>query len=393
MFSFWKIFRSKAGVDKERLSTKEIKCEELAALAKEVAIRELAFDACVNMVARYVASCEFKTYRQRKPVTEREYYLWNIEPNTNQNKTAFLHKLIRTLYLNNEALIIEVGSGENAGLAVADSFMPSDQMPVRGNTYTDVVVGDFQYQKTFRERDVLHIKLNENPVKPVIDSLYQGYYALIDGAMSSFEYNSGRHWKVHVDQIASGDDEFEDKFSKMVNNQIKPFLTSKMAVLPEFDGYKYEDVSESRSTRSTTGESADVRQLIEDIFDFTALAFGIPSVLVKGKVENTSDAKIRFYTLCDTIINQLAQEINRKRYGFEAWKQGNYIRIDSANTEHFSLLENSANLEKLIGSAVYSVNDILAALGQPTIDAPWANAHYLTKNIGEINGDNALLTP
>ena len=390
--NFWRLFRNRSGTDQERVTAQNVKCEELAQLAKEVAIRELAFDACVNMVARYVASCEFKTYKQRKPVTEREYYLWNIEPNTNQNKTQFLHKLIRTLYLTNEALIIEVGSGDNVGLAVADSFTPSDQMPVRGNTYTGVVVGDFTYSKTFRERDVLHIKLNENPVKPVIDSLYQGYYSLIDGAMSSFEYNSGRHWKVHVDQIAAGDDDFAAKFSKMVNEQIKPFLTSKMAVLPEFDGYKYDDVGEARSTRSTTGESSDIRQLIEDIFDYTALAFGIPSVLVKGKVENTSDAKIRFYTLCDTIIAQLSQEINRKRYGFEAWKSGNYIRIDSANTEHFSLLENSANLEKLIGSAVYSVNDILAALGQPTIDAPWANAHYLTKNIGEINGDNALLT-
>lgn len=390
--NFWRIFRKEIGDGREKNTALDIKCEELAQLAKEVAIRELAFDACVNMVARYVAACEFKTYRQKKPVTEREYYLWNIEPNGNQNKTQFLHKLIRTLYLNNEVLIVEVGSGENAGLAVADSFTPSDQMPVRQNTYTGVTVGDFTYSKTFRERDVLHIKLNENPVKPVIDSLYTGYYELIDSAMSAFSYNNGRHWKVHVDQISSGDDDFKEKFAKMVNEQIKPFLTSKMAVLPEFDGYKYENVSEARSSRSTTGESADIRQLIEDIFDYTALAFGIPSVLVKGKVENTSDAKIRFYTLCDTIIAQLTQEINRKRYGFEAWKSGNYIRIDSSNTEHFSLLDNSANLEKLIGSAVYSVNDILAALGQPTIDAPWANAHYLTKNIGEISAENALLT-
>lgn len=392
MFSFWKIFKTQTGENTERITARDVKCEELENLAKELAIRELAFDACVNMVARYVASCEFKTYKKKRPVTEREYYLWNVEPNTNQNKTQFLHKLIRTLYLNNEALIIEVGSGENTGLAVADSFTPSEQMPVRQNSYTGVVVGDFTYSKTFREKDVLHIKLNENPVKPVVDALYNGYYDLISGAMSAFEYNNGRHWKVHVDQIAAGDNDFAEKFQEMVNKQIKPFLTSKMAVLPEFDGYKYEDVSESRSTRSTTGESSDIRQLIEDIFDYTALGFGIPSVLIKGKVENTSDAKTRFYTLCDTIINQLSQEINRKRYGFEAWKSGNYIRIDSANTEHFSLLDNSANLEKLIGSAVYSVNDILAAIGQPTIDAPWANTHYLTKNIGEINGDNALLT-
>lgn len=369
---------------------KSITCKDLQELAKEYAIRELAFDTCVNMIARYIASCEFRTYITKKPVKENEYYLWNVEPNGNQNKTMFLNKMIRTLYLNNEVLIIEAGG---SGLVVADSFENSQQFPVKQNTYTGVTVGDLQYSKTFREKDVIHIKLNENPVKPVIDQIYGSYYALVDAAMTNFRWNSGKHWKVHVNSLQEGKENFMQEFTEMIEKSIKPFLTAGTSILPEFDGYEYSDVSESRTTRSSTGESSDIRSLIEDIFDFTAQGFGIPPVLVKGKVENTSDAKIRFYTLCDAIINQLEQEINRKRFGFEEWKNGNYIRIDSSNVEHFSLLDNSANLEKLIGSAVYSVNDILEAIGQMTIDAPWANAHYLTKNIGELSTEGAMLTP
>ncbi len=47
-----------------------------------------------------------------------EYYLWNVEPNRNQNSSAFLTKLIGKLYRNNEALVIE----SNGQLLVADSF-------------------------------------------------------------------------------------------------------------------------------------------------------------------------------------------------------------------------------------------------------------------------------
>lgn len=389
---FWRIFRREKADGTAKTEKEKVTCNELAEIAREAAIRELAFDACVNMIARYIATCEIKTYKDKKPITEREYYLWNVEPNINQNKTAFFHKLVRTLYLNNEALIIETGSNDTAGFVVADSFDKGSLYPVKQNTYTGVTVGDMQYNKTFREKEVMHLVLDENPVKPVVDQIYESYYDLINGAMTDFTWNRGKHWKVHVDQIASGDKNFAEEFQQVIDKQVKPFLTAKASVLPEFDGYTYTDVSESRTSRTSTGESADVRQLIEDIFDFTAMAFGIPSVLVKGKVENTNDAKIRFYTLCDTIIRQLEQEANRKRYGFAEWKNGNYIRIDSSNVEHFSLLDNSANFEKLIGSAVYSVNDTLRAIGQPTINEPWADMHFLTKNIGVLNNESVEMT-
>lgn len=380
-FNFFRIFMKDDGTN-QRLTRQDIACKELGEIAQRIAIRQLAFDTCVNMVSRYIASCEFKTYREKKPTKSEEYYHWNIEPNENQNKTMFINKLVRQLYVNNEALVIETSNG---GLVVADDFTLGPLYPQKQNTYTGVTVGEVSYSKTFREKEVMHLKLAENPIQPVLDAIYDDYYTLVASAMESFNWNSGKHWKVHVDQIAAGDEEFTKNFAEMVESRIKPFLSSNKAILPEFDGYNFEDVSESRSTRSTTGESADIRNLIEDIFDFTAEAFGIPSVLVKGKVENTSDAKLRFYTLCDTVIAQIAQEANRKRYGYAEWAKGNYLRIDSSNTEHFSLLDNSANLEKVIGSAVYSVNDILSAIGQPTINEPWADAHYLTKNIGNLS--------
>ena len=74
--------------------TAEISSLELQQALEEYRIRELAFHTCVAMIANAVGKCTFKTYRKHEENRGEEYYLWNVEPNPNQNSTAFLHKLI-----------------------------------------------------------------------------------------------------------------------------------------------------------------------------------------------------------------------------------------------------------------------------------------------------------
>ena len=101
----------------------DLKCVELWEAVQEYRLRELAFHVCVNTIANAVGKCEFKTFRAGRPIRENEYYLWVVEPNINQNSSAFLHKLVYQLYSHNEALVIATKrrSGEEM-LVVADSF-------------------------------------------------------------------------------------------------------------------------------------------------------------------------------------------------------------------------------------------------------------------------------
>lgn len=361
-----------------------ITCKELSELANEYQIRMLAFNCAVNMISTYVSQCEVRTYREGKAIKEREYYLWNVEPNVNQNKTAFFDKLIYQLMKENEALIIETGSGERTGLVVADSFSIPEHLPVKQNQYQDVTVGDFTYNKTFREQDVIHIQLHNADIKAVVDRMYESYAALVKAAMDNYQWNAGKHWKVHVDTIQQGSEGFVETFAEMIEKQVKPFLRASNAILPEFDGYTFTDTSESRTTRSATGETGDIRALIDDIFDFTAQGFGIPPVLLKGEVENTEGAEQRFYTMCDGLIKQISEEITRKRYGYEGWIKNSYIVIDSSAVLHFDMFNTAAKVEKLVGSGAFSINEVRKAAGQPLINEPWANEHYMTKNIAGI---------
>ena len=97
--------------------TAEISSLELQQALEEYRIRELAFHTCVAMIANAVGKCTFKTYRKHEENRGEEYYLWNVEPNPNQNSTAFLHKLIYQLYKENEVLIISGGKNRRTGIS------------------------------------------------------------------------------------------------------------------------------------------------------------------------------------------------------------------------------------------------------------------------------------
>lgn len=363
--------------------TVEVTCRELFEAAQEYQIRNLCFWICANMVANALGRCEFRTFRNHEEIQEREAYLWNVSPNVNQNSSAFLHKLVARLYENNEALIVDaLPRGDLPSLVVADSWQQPEDWPSRQREYRGVQVGDYTYQYPFYENQVLHLQLNHCDMRPVLTGLYNSYIRLVQAAMQDYQWSHGKHWKVHINQIVGGDKEFPQKFQSMLAEQIKPFLESSGAILPEFDGYTYEDVSESGGK----GDTRDIRALIEDIFDFTARAFLIPAVLVNGSVEGTEDANTRFLTNCiDPLADQLQEEINRKRYGYDGWARGDYLRVDTSSIIHFDLFANAANVEKLVGSGAYTINDVRRAANQAIINEPWANEHFMTLNISTMS--------
>lgn len=383
--NFWKWL---AGGKARSPTTVEITCRDLLAAAQEFQLRDTCFWICANMIANAVGRCEFRTFRDGEEVREREHYLWNVEPNVNQNSTAFLHKLVAKLLVDNEALVI--GTRQREGydaLVVADSYMTGGSYPSKQNEYTSVQVGDVSYEKTFREREVLHLTLNHVNIKPVLDGLYGSYVRLINAAMRRYAWDNGQHWKVHVSQLASGADDFTQKFSQMIEEQVKPFLDSDGAVLPEFEGYAYTNEGGKAAV-----ELSDIQSQMKDIFAFTAKAFQIPAVLVDGSIQGTEDAQGRFLTGCiDPICDQLQEEINRKRYGYDRIQRGDYLRIDTSSIRHFDMFANAANVEKLVGSGVFSINEVLRAAGLPAISEDWADKHYLTKNIATLGSEASML--
>lgn len=361
---------------------KEVTVEEICGAVAELNIRVLAFNVCANMVANAVGKCEFKTLKAWQPVKGPEYYMLNVEPNINQNSTMFWHEFCYKLLFNNEVLVVATKHRDgHEMLVVADSWDEPVRYPARMNEYRNVRVGAVTYAKTFKESEVIHLKLNNTNIKKLIDELYSSYSRLISAAQKSYTRSRGVRLKVKVDQTPGGDDEYAKTFKQLMDDQVKPWINADSGVLPQFEGYEYSDVNKGQAAENTR----DIRALVDDIFTFTALGVGMPPVLVTGGVADTRDAITRWLTTCiDPLCDQIQEEFNRKRYGYESWKSGTYMQIDTSTIIHFDMFSNAANIEKLIGSGAFSINDVLVAAGLPEIDEDWARKHWLSLNIGTM---------
>lgn len=359
---------------------KEMAIEIFCGATLEVQIRELCFWSCVNLMANALGRCEIRTFRGGKEIREREWWMWNREPNVNQNATAFRHKLMKRMAEDGEALIIPVRKRSGLdSVVVADDWEEPTYNPTRQNVYSQVSVDGYSFERSFAESDVLHLTMDAARMGKVIRAMYQSYAKMIDAAVNAYTWDKTQHWKVRVENVASGDPEWPKQFAAMVQEQLKPFFESNGAILPEFQGYTYEKMNGKNEITSR-----DIRAMVDDIMEFTATGFGIPAVLMKGQVEGIDSARATFLTRMDAICDQLGEEINRKRYGYDEVKAGNYVLVDSSAVQHFDILSNAADVEKLVGSAVYTVNGFLRATGQPEIQEEWADKHWLTKNIAGV---------
>lgn len=361
----------------QQVGVKEITAEEPRSTGGEVYVRELAFWACVNLIANAVSKCEFKTFERGKEVKKRNYYRWNISPNPNQSGSVFIHKLISQLYRHNEALVIE-SSGQ---LLVADSFCRKPYA-LLDDVFSQVQVGDFSFSRTFLQSEVLYFQLGEKDMRKVTAGLYDAYSRLIDYTMQSYQKSRGTKGILKINSSRITSEEDRAKFDKLMSQDFRALFSADNAVLPLFDGYEFDPLTSK--TYSNEG-TRDIRAMMDDVLDFTARGFGLPPALLNGSVQDTDKAIDQALTFClDPLCTMLAEEINRKTYGERGFLAGDYLQIDTKAVKHVDLLSVSASVDKLISSGAFTINDIRDLVGEPKIPEPWADAHYITKNYATI---------
>lgn len=376
--NFKKWLVEKMGGDSDRTTVEDITGAEFFDLSAGIYVRELAFWACVSLMGKAISKCKFKTYSADWEIKGAEFYRWNFEPNKNQNSSAFLHKLISKLYSENEVLVVEAADGQ---MLVADSYN-HQQYALVDDIFSQVTVGNFKFQRVFYQSDVLFFQLEEKAMRPIVNGLYGEYQKLLDYGMKSYQKSRGAKGIVEMDAAARGNEAYKEVVDKLNNGDFSTFARAENAVLTLYKGMKYTDLGSK--TYSNEG-TRDIRAMIDDVADFTARAFGIPPVLLSGQVAGTSDAEDFFLTFAvDPLVDLLQTEINRKLYGSAEIQKGNYLKIDTKAIRHIDIMNAPANIEKWISSGVYSVNDILMMMDEPTINEQWAWKHFITKNFSEV---------
>ena len=343
----------------------------------ELHIREMCFWSAVNIIANAVSKCEFKTYHRGEEIKGAEYYLWNVEPNKNQNSSAFLHKLIAQLYRNNECLVIE----SNGQLLVADSFT-RNPYALYEDTFTQVTVGSFTFNKTFLQSEVLYWKLAEKDMRQVMNALYDSYAKLIFYSMTAYQKSRGTKGVFKYETIPIAGTAEREAFDALINEKFKKYMDSSDAIIPLGNGQSFEE----RQSKTYSNESTrDIRALVDDISDFTAKSIGIPPVLMRGDVQGVSDAVEELLTFCvDPLCDMLQEEINRKRIGQAEYNRGTKTVINTNTIKHIDLFSVTAAIDKLVSSGCFCVNDVRVAAGEEPINEEWANRYFMTKNYATV---------
>ena len=356
-----------------------MKDKDVQSAMYEVYLRELAFWTCVNKIANAISKCEFKTYIKKKEVKGQEYYLWNYEPNQNQNATSFMNKLIGKLYRNNECLVVEV----NNHIYVADSYS-KEVLALKEYRFSGITFDGYELSETREMSEVMFFELNSENMRNLTNGMYETYSKLLIYAQDAYKKSRGKKGILNIGAIAQESENFDETFQELMSKHFKNFFESDSAVLPLFDGYEYQDISESGKTYSTES-TRDIKSLADDIFEFTARAFSFPPSLAKGDVQDTGKAIDELLTfVIDPLIKMLQQEINRKRNGYTGFKAGNYVKIETLAVKHIDIFDIATPVDKLISSGAFTINDILEVLGKPKIEEDWANQHFMTKNYSKI---------
>ena len=340
--------------------------------SEKLYFQELAFHIAVSYIADTISKCEFKVYENGDEVRNELYYLLNVSPNDNENANQFKSKIINRFFYDGEALVIMLRNK----LYCADSF-GVDEHPLKQNIYNNIAVGVESIRKTHKANDAFYFKLDDIRVKSLIDKMCGGYQEVLDYAFAAFKKQNGEKYKLKIDSVKAGDENFNKEFEEHIKKQLENFIKNPTAVYPEFQGYDLQRLSNtSRTTYST-----DIRNIKKDVFESVAQAFKMPVSMLYGNMTNVKDIINSYITFTiEPIAKLIGTEITRKTGTYDDWKRGNYVKVDISSIYYVDVFDIADKTDKMISSGLYCVDEIREKLGENLLDTAFSRQHWITKN-------------
>lgn len=344
-------------------------------LSEKILVRDLAINTAINLLGNAISLSEFNTYDKGNEDKSNIYYKLNVEPNPNYSASRFWKKFVYRLIYDGEVLIIEQGKN----YYVADSFV-KETKAFYTCKYRDVVVDDFSLRRSYDESDVLYFKLYERNIVNIVGALYDDYGKLVEYSKASYKKNNAKRGIVNIPTNYPQTEAAKEKLNKLLNDQIQKFYGAENgAVLPLTNGITYEDISSDSYKNST--DSRDIRNLIDDIFDFTAIGFNIPPALLKGSandLESTVDRFIKFGV--EPFCEMIEDEINRKFYSKYSYLNNTYMAIDTSRLKTTNLAQLANVVDVLTRNGVNNIDENRKLLGMEPLRTEESQKRRVTKN-------------
>lgn len=338
-------------------------------------VNAAAVISVVELISSLCAVAELKTYKDGKEYKGLEWHSLNVRPNVNQSATEFWKEFYSNLLWNGEVLVIPYQNQK----IIADGFTHTEYA-LRDDIFSGVYKGNFTFNRYFTASEVFYLKYSERPVRRVLEDILFVYSKLFNEASNKYIRSGGSKSVIEVGSAPVGDIDFEEKYSKSIDERMKKFNEAKNATLTLFPGMKYSP-STTPSNAKSSNEISDIKSLFDGAVTRAAQMFKFPPQLVLGEVSGIDDAVNLALTACiDPLLNSVSEEFSGKEFTPEEYIAGNFIAADTTNIKHIDIFSLAANIEKLITSAYMSVDEVREKSGIIPTGEPWAQIHFSTKN-------------
>ena len=346
---------------------------------EKVAIEAYALFAAVHLIANLLSGCEFRTFRGGRELHGEQWAALNIRPNRSQNAAEWKTELISRLLLSGEVLCVQTA---DAQLLIAESFC-RDAYALYGDRFSQVSRADFTFQRTFAAEDVLYLTSGVSARAAWMQSVMAMYERLLRSAADRFQKAGGERGILKISAVERGQNDFSEKFDKLMNEYFKGYFGSRNAVLPLFDGYEYAPQPVT-GTGTYTNDLTAVKTLTDEAIGRAAQVFGIPPSYIRGDAAGIRDAQSAMLTNCvKPIAAQLSAELTAKLHTVDEIASGSRITVDTGCILHHDLIADSQGADKLIGAG-WTLNEVRRAFGAHELDAPEADTRFITKNYGTL---------
>ena len=132
-------------------------------------------------------------------------------------------------------------------------------------------------------------------------------------------------------------------------------------------------------------EPSEITELRKEIYDSAAVAFKIPKSIMYGDMTNMGDLVNTMLTFSvDPEAQMLSDELTRKNFSEDEVRAGCRVKVDTTTIKHIDIFDVSTACMNLISSGVYTIDDVLEALGRERVNDDITSARLMTKNLGAI---------
>ena len=286
------------------------------------------------------------------------------------------------MLIDGECLVVQEG-GPDFYLHIAGSYT-EERTGLNDVFYNDITVNDIEFGNK-PANEVYMFKYKNEKVSKWVNQLDNNYVDLFNRLIEIQKLQSQLRIYPKFKTMGSKKKDSQDKFMGFLRDFRAAVEEKQVVIAPTQDDY---DINENKS--AFKGFNIDEVSKMESIYlSNVCRLYGISPTLFNGELADIAQHRDDFIRFVHSVMQIISTEINSKYFEESdreyAEKQ---VRLVLFFLEYNSALSASKDIEKAIGSGVYTINDILEMQGRDRVDDEHANRRFLTRNIGTIEEAN-----